>query len=149
MKPELSGLCASVRLHKVRFLLISLFEVKMEGFYENMRKRILNKVHISANSECRIWAGGLDSDKKYGRIGYVDPVSGDSKRKNVSRVAYMVFFEEWGADPGLDCSHLCHNTLCCYPHHLVLEPRSINNNRKYCKNEGRCFGHDTHRKCLI
>ena len=35
----------------------------------------------------------------------VGPVSGDSKRKNVSRVAYMVFHKKWGADSGLDCSH--------------------------------------------
>lgn len=131
------------------FSLDPLFEVIMEAFYENMRKRIKQKVNISANSDCWIWAGGLDSDKKYRRIGYVDPVSGDSKRKNVSCVAYMVFHKEWGADPGLDCSHLCHNTLCCNPDHLVLEPRSINNNRNHCKNEMHCFGHGSHGKCLI
>ena len=91
----------------------------------------------------------VDSEIKYGRIGYVDPVSGVSKRKNVSRVAYMVFHKEWGADSGLDCSHLCHNTLCCNPDHLVLEPRSVNNNRNHCKNEMHCFGHGSHAKCLI
>ena len=113
------------------FSLDLLLEVIMEAFYENMKKRILLKVNISANSNCWIWAGGLDSEIKYGRIGYVDPASGDSKRKNVSRVAYMVFHKVWGADPGLDCSHLCHNTLCCNPDHLVLELRSINNNRNH------------------
>ena len=46
-----------------------------------------------------------------------------------------------GADPGLDCSHLCHNTLCCNPDHLVLELRSINNDRNHYKNEMHCFGH--------
>ena len=54
-----------------------------------------------------------------------------------------------GADPGLDCSHLCHNTLCCNPDHLVLELRSINNNRNHCKNGMHCFGHGSHTKCLI
>ena len=51
------------------FSLDLLLEVIMEAFYENMRKRILLKVNISANSDCWIWVGGLDSDKKYGRIG--------------------------------------------------------------------------------
>ena len=72
----------------------------MEAFYDNMRKRILQKVNISANSNCWIWAVALDSEKEYDRICHFDPVSEDSKRKNVSRVAYMVFHKEWGADPG-------------------------------------------------
>ena len=62
---------------------------------------------------------------------------------------YMVFHKEWGADPGLDCSHLCRNTVCCNPNHLVLEPRSIDNNRNHCKNEMHGFGHGSHTKCLI
>ena len=41
----------------------------------------------------------------------VDPVSGDSNRKNVIRMAYMVFHKECRADSGLDCSDLCHNML--------------------------------------
>ena len=73
-----------------------LLEVIMETFYENMRKRILLKVNISADSNCWIWAGGLDSKKKYGRIGYVDPVSGDSKRKNVSREPLHGFSQRMG-----------------------------------------------------
>ena len=51
------------------FSLALLLEVIMEAFYENMRKRILGKVNISANSNCWIWANGLDSDKKYDSIG--------------------------------------------------------------------------------
>ena len=75
----------------------------------------------------------------------VDPVSGDSNRKNVSRMAYMVFHMEWRANSGLDCSHL----LCSNPDHLVKEPRSINNNRNHSKNDMHCFGHGSLRKCLI
>ena len=129
---------ASSQYELMHFALKSGFHILnclMEAFYENMRKRILQKVNISANNNCWIRAVALDSEKKYDRICYFDPVSGESKRKNVSRVAYMVFHKEWGANPGLDCSHLCHNTLCCNPNRLVLEPRSINNNRNYCKNE--------------
>ena len=79
----------------------------------------------------------------------VEPISGDSNRKNVSRMAYMVFHKVWEADSGLDCSNLRHNTLCYNPDHLVLEPRSINNNQTHCKNDMHCFGHGSHRKCLI
>ena len=77
------------------FSLDLLLEVITEAFYENMRKRILQKVNISANSNCWIWAGGLDSEKKYGRIGYVDPVSGDSKRE-VSREPLHGFSQGMG-----------------------------------------------------
>ena len=64
-------------------------------------------------------------------------------------VAWLTWSQGMGADPGLDCSHLCHNTLCCNPDHLVLELRSINNDRNHCKNEMHCFGHGSHTKCLI
>ena len=79
----------------------------------------------------------------------VDPVSGDSNRKNVIRMAYIVFHMEWRADSGSDCLHLCRNMLYSNPDHLVLEPRSIYNNRNHCKNGMHCFGHGRHRKCLI
>ena len=51
------------------FSLDLLLEVIMEAFYENMRKRILQKVNISANSNCWIWAGGLDPKKKMAELG--------------------------------------------------------------------------------
>ena len=79
----------------------------------------------------------------------VDLVSEDSNRKTVTRITYMVFHKEWRADSGLGCSHLCPNMLCCNPDHLVMEPRSINNNRNHSKNDIHCFGHGSHRKCLI
>ena len=71
------------------------------------------------------------------------------KRKNVHRVAYMVFNEVWDVQQTLDCSHLCHNLLCVNVQHLFLEPISVNNNRNHCKNEDRCFGHPGHKDCLI
>ena len=52
------------------FSLDLLLEVIMQAFYENMRKWILQKINIPANSSCWIWAGGLDSERKYGRICY-------------------------------------------------------------------------------
>ena len=121
----------------------------MEVFFKCMRDRILKKVRIRPGQECCIWCGGKDTKKLYGRIGYVDPVSGDSKRKNVHRFAYMVFNEVWDVQQTLDCSHLCHNLLSVNVQHLVLEPRPVNYNRNNCKNEGRCFGHPGHRDCFI
>ena len=34
--------------------------------------------------------------------------------------------------PGEDCSHLCHNPLCCIAEHIVAEPAEKNQTRKGC-----------------
>lgn len=33
----------------------------------------------------------------------------------------------------LDASHLCHNSECLNPDHIIFEPHSINMNRNMCK----------------
>ena len=48
-------------------------------------------IYIELPKVCFLLVCCLDSEKKYDRTGYADPVFGDSKRKNVSQVAYMVF----------------------------------------------------------
>ena len=52
-------------------------------------------------------------------------------------------------DPGLDASHLCHNTLCVKESHISMEPHSVNNNRQYCIAQNICFGHGEYRQCLL
>ena len=130
------------------FSLDLLLEVIMEAFYENMRKRILLKVNISANSNCWIWAGGLDPEKKIWQNWLCRPSLWGFQEEECQLRGLHGFSQGMGADPGLDYSHLCHNTLCCNPDHLVLERRSINN-RNHCKNEMHCFGLGSHTKCLI
>jgi hypothetical protein len=40
--------------------------------------------------------------------------------------------------PSTDCSHLCHNSRCVRPEHLVTEPRKLNHGRKNCLYKLRC-----------
>ena len=74
------------------FSLDLLLEVIREAFYENMRKRILQKVNISANSDC--WLVVQILRKNMAELAKSTPVSGDSKRKNISRVAYIVLHKD-------------------------------------------------------
>lgn len=55
---------------------------------------------------------------------------------------------------GMECSHLCHNSLCQNPDHINVEPKQVNLMRKNCNNEKRCL--DNHEylgqkwpKCLL
>ena len=52
-------------------------------------------------------------------------------------------------EPGLDASHLCHNSLCLTASHISMEPHSINNNRQYCVSQNVCFGHAPYPKCML
>ena len=36
----------------------------------------------------------------------------------------------------LEVSHLCHQTLCVKPDHVVLESKALNNERKHCFDQG-------------
>jgi hypothetical protein len=48
-----------------------------------------------------------------------------------------------------DVSHLCHRKWCINPGHLSLEPRGINNQRRQCYNERKCFKHGVYEDCIF
>ena len=97
-----------------------------------MRERFLKKVRICTGHKCWIWCRGWDTKKLYGRIGFV---SSDSKRKkkcssyglHSTQLRSGVYSQHWIA-------HLYHNLLCVTVQRLLLELRSVNNNRISCKN---------------
>lgn len=49
----------------------------------------------------------------------------------------------------LVASHLCHNSLCFNPAHLVIEPQRINMRRNYCPGGALCDTHTTGQRCLV
>lgn len=49
----------------------------------------------------------------------------------------------------MDCSHLCHNSLCVNVNHISLEHHFINNNKQYCLNSNLCYGHVGFRNCML
>lgn len=109
---------------------------------------ILGQIDISEeNWQCWIWTGYCQTKKKdeparYGRI-----------IKSINKIKHNYFVHQivWLANqtptktvcPG-DISHLCHNTKCVNPQHLVIEPSAINSQRKECKNQGSCKYNNDH-----
>ena len=67
----------------------------------------------------------------------------------VHRLSYMLEHKMTRVEPGLDASHLCHNSLCLTASHISMEPHSINNNRQYCVSQNVCFGHAPYPKCML
>ena len=100
-------------------------------FCKKYTAKLLEKVVLSASGQCQLWTGckkGKFSD--YGVIncrfecGY--------RTVTVHRLSYILEHKMTRVEPGLDASHLCHNSLCLTASHISMEPHSINNNRQNC-----------------
>jgi len=112
--------------------------------------RILENSVISAeNGTCRIWQGPLTKNGKYGLISFRDPRDLKWKKKHAHRLSFMVFEKKIDIRSDMDCSHLCHNSLCVNVNHISLEHHFINNNRQYCLNSNLCYGHVGFRNCML
>ena len=121
----------------------------MEAFFEKYIKKLKENSHIGENQECIIWHGPLTKDGKYGLISISNPVSGIWQKKKAHRLSFMIHIKNLDLNSDLDCSHLCHNSLCVNPDHISLEPHHINNNRIHCKNEMKCSGHGIYPACRL
>ena len=123
----------------------------MADFFQKLHDKIQDNAVLSpANNSCRIWTGPKTKNGKYGLISYRDPIDGRWKKKKAHRVSYMVsIIANMDLTANMDCSHLCHNSLCVNPLHISLEPHDINNNRQYCKNSNLCYNHAGYPDCLL
>ena len=139
----------SLKGHGDFVILLHHFQVKMEGFFEKYSEKIKENSHLAENGECIIWHGGLTKDGKYGLISYLDPVSGTWKKKKAHRFNFILFTKNFNLASDVDCSHLCHNSLCINPGHISPEPHFINNNRLHCKNERKCQSHGNFPDCYL
>ena len=119
----------------------------MDAFFNKYREKLILK-SIERN-DCRIWIGTKSADKQYGVINYKCPIHHVWKQTKVHRLAYMIFNGNLLITPDLDCSHLCHNSLCINPYHISLEPHYVNNNRKVCLDRGICMTHLQYRDCML
>jgi len=96
---------------------------------------------------CRNWIPAKRAEE-YGRIRASVPGKIKSKVLYAHRIKYkithpMVTIKDW------DVSHLCHNSRCVNPGHLILESREENNRRNMCKSVGKCLGHGNGQMCLF
>ena len=110
----------------------------MEGFFEKYLAKLQEKSTLGLNEECQIWTGGTNG--KYGIMYCQYPWDKKWDRLYVHRLSFMIAHGtlDLGED---DVSHLCHNTLCINPEHLVQESHGWNNSRMTCVSVGKCLGH--------
>ena len=118
----------------------------MEAFWMNLEGKFFHKtVELRNGKGCLEWAGSRKGNTSYGFMVVKWP-GGEEKREAAHRLAYMIRHKLTRYDmPRLDennnkveCSHLCHHSLCVNADHIVLEPHAINLERLHCKNQGLC-----------
>ena len=122
----------------------------MEAYKQAVLEKIYGRCHLDPVKGCIMWDGcsSEHSGVRYGKIKAKCPPEHPSKTHYVHRLVFQFHFGI-NLDPSQHLSHLCHKTLCCSPHHLVIEPVSVNNARKVCAQSGRCTGHVDHPACLV
>lgn len=122
---------------------------KMEDYIERLRVKIDANAVLAKNGECRLWEGGLTSNRRYGVVCFKDPKTQKWIKRHVHRVSYMVFVRDFSIPSYLDASHLCHNNLCINSSHISLEPHHINNNRSGCRSSQTCHEHGPYPACRL
>ena len=112
-----------------------------DDFFEKISHQIRNNTDFDSNAKhCDLWLGARTSDGRK----LVKFPSGNRVLMHVSRVVYMIKLKMMEIprvdqhDNILEVSHLCHQTLCVKPDHLVLESKHSNNERKHCLDQGLC-----------
>lgn len=96
---------------------------------------------------CHLWNGATsDRSERYGKVMLCE----GGVRFSIG-VHVLCFFLATSIAPskGDDVSHLCHNTLCVNPAHLTLEPHKMNMERRRCKREQVCCGHEPRPSCFF
>ena len=119
--------------------------------YREYLRRKMDTGVITVNAKgCHIWngatSGGSDSAGRYGvcRISW----DGGSRTIYTHQLSYGI---EHGQLPqnDLQVSHLCHNRLCCNPHHLTAESQSDNSTRANCVAQNQCIRHGLRPACML
>jgi hypothetical protein len=104
--------------HRVRHRCGNLACINPRHLYlTSLEQRLQHKIEKQANG-CWVWQGYINR-KGYGRINL-------SGRKYT---AHRIAHELWGEGPipkGLQVQHLCGNSLCCNPAHLIAGTASEN-----------------------
>lgn len=122
------------------------YSVTMDAFWENIGLKFFKKTEVMGNGKgCVEWVGAKKGKSGYG-IQVVKWPGGEEKRETAHRLAYMIKHRLTRYDmPQIDennnkveCSHICHQTLCVNPEHILIEPHAINQDRLHCKNQGHC-----------
>ena len=96
---------------------------------------ISSQLEPNNTTGCLMFTG--NEKNGYGRIRKIF----DGKKKDFYAHRVAKIFDMGDHNIGGDCSHICHTKLCCNPHHISVESKLTNNQRKNCVSEKRCLGH--------
>lgn len=118
--------------------------------YLDSKKYQINAFYLTGEIKidqqgCHIWKKGTN------RAGYpIMKLTYDGNSKTIS-VHTLVLYLTTGIlpSPGSDTSHLCHKKSCINPSHLVIEAHRQNCERRQCKAERRCTGHENNKSCIF
>ena len=121
----------------------------MEGFFEKYKQKINENCVSASNDNCKLWTGAKTKDSKYGVICFKHPELLKWKTMHVHRLSRMIYEENIAVSNHLDASHLCHNSLCVEPSHIIFEHHGINCQRLTCATFKKCTGHVNNPDCLV
>ena len=106
---------------------------KMNAFWWHLYEKLSKKTPFNQGQhQCNKWVGCLEHGT-YGKVTVIWPY-GTKSVERCHRVSYMAAQKILRGDmprtdnnrKKLDVSHLCHNSICVKPTHLVLETHQTN-----------------------
>ena len=108
--------------------------------YGSMKERILANIRKQdgpLDTQCWVWTGKLCGEKSHPQGGINvkmkrGPNKGKVRTKAAHRVAYEAFTGKRIKRHSIT-RHICHNTLCCNPEHMIANSTSRANNRDTVK----------------
>lgn len=104
---------------------------------------VVSRSEKAANGECLIYKGPYHTKSngaQYGRVKLY--INGKEERGYAHRISKLYESSQSEEAPKhLPCSHLCHDSKCVNPNHIVFEEICYNNMRKPCKDARICYGH--------
>ena len=114
-----------------------------EEFCHRYITNIMNNCN-NTDSDAKCWLWTKSQNGGYGHKSYSFKILSNGSIKSVKhytkahRLMFAVYFNQLyilhPENQFVQCSHLCHNTLCCNPQHLRLENSTQNGSRTTCKN---------------
>lgn len=117
----------------------------MDAFWGRLGQKLAKKTNFKQGQlECDVWVGGREHST-YGKTTVTWP-DGKKTVERAHRLAFMVATQTLRVNmPLLDAmgkklevSHLCHNSLCVKPAHIILESHETNLERITCSRQGHC-----------
>ena len=127
--------------------------VLMAGYFLDTLQKIRHG--CSPNQDgCLLWTKGPYNTAQYpyGIMTLPWPCRASLKRKtfNVHRLMFLCHYQLTSLPDGFEVSHLCRNSRCVNPEHLIMEHHVINEDRKLCHAATSPTHHCRHLiKCII